>query len=160
MDIDWKEVAASSGYISMKAAVAAEATRVRKFKHNKPDKRYFEAFNFAINRAKHYAHTIGTSLIFVLNDWEDKRKYNFINYCSNYTFPRLDCTHVLKPTGINGIRNRYKRYNFYADRVKFSKHFVCEEIMRLGRLRVKESGRKPRWTKEYKARMQRYKKHL
>jgi len=153
MKIDWKEVAASPGYISMKAAVANEAKRTAKW-GRKPDERYAQCFNFAINRAKHYAlHIEGVifvnmtyALITILNDWEDKRDYSFINYYSDYNFPKFHSGNK-KLLGVRGQIKGYRKDRFYRDPKKRQKRIL---LLLVGQQKAASKKAKPRWTSEYK----------
>jgi len=108
--LDWKQISQSPGYKSMKKAVADEAKRTAKWKR-KPDERYMESFNFAIARAKHYSHHTGKSVEYILNEWEERRDYNFISFYSNHHLPKL-FEEKFKPWGLNKeIKNaRERRY--------------------------------------------------
>ena len=152
MKINWKAVAASPGYISMKAAIAADANR-----WGRPDKRYQEAFDFAINRAKHliyspiYSKTrdYTLQLIMQLHAWEVDRKQNFINYYSGYNLSKKKKhSNVLKP---GGIRQRIKFYKGNTQH-KNSHRAAKEMIEYLQKKRTK----KARWTPEYKTRIHRF----
>jgi hypothetical protein len=124
MKLDWKKIAQSTGYKSMKAAVTDEANRCAKYKR-KPDDRYKKAFNFAINRAKHYTHKKVTELgiryspdlltiyfIDILDTWENKRTYNFMSFYSNYNIPKL-YDEKFKPWKINAYIKSYKKERFW-----------------------------------------------
>jgi len=103
MKINWKAVSQCTGYISMKAAVAAEAKKCAKWKR-KPDERYQQSFNFAINRAKHYAYHLNKSIIEILDDWEEKRTYSFINYYQDCHFSKFHSNSKKQP----GLRSVIK----------------------------------------------------
>jgi len=144
MKIDWKKVAKSPAYISMKACVAEEAKRCAKWKQ-KPDSRYQEAFNFAMNRAKHYAHHLNKTFIEVLEIWEAKRTYNFMNYYSDHNLPKFHSNRKenwglrrnLKSIKSDGFYKKNKRRK--ADRIK-------QIIGYFQSRNPKRTGRKARWT--------------
>lgn len=155
MKVDWKKVAASPGYKSLKAAYIDSVQDSEKFsrKHNRNamrvKKEYLDRFNWIINRAKHYAHIQGVTLDIILNQLEEKRQYGWFNYYDNYNQPKVYAPTSRKRAGINAIRKAEKSSR-WGHHKKFSKHRVCNEIMRLDRLRVKDSKRKPRWHKRMK----------
>lgn len=147
MNINWKEVSQCPGYKSMKAAVADEAKRTIKF-GRKPDHRYQKAFEFAINRAKHYAHRKFCSLQYILNDWEEHRSYNFISYYSDHNFPKLH-NNKLKPMGKKGLYKLYDHQFFSRDpkRRREQRQRVIRSIQ-LG----KSTKKKARWSMTRKKR--------
>jgi hypothetical protein len=150
MKINWKEVAASSGYQSMKAAVHKNANgRFSK------DDRYQKAFDFAINRAKQniYVHCwlddndYTDDLIFKLNEWERKRKQSFLSFYSNHNLPKKT-SGILKPRGIRSRIKYYKMDSWYKN-----SHAAADE---LSQHLQKKRTKKARWTPEYKARRHRF----
>ena len=145
MKIDWKAVAASPGYKSMKATVAEEAQQSARRKRV-PDIRYQQVFEFAINRAKHYSHVTGISIENVLNAWEEQRTYCFLNYYSNSSNSKLPKQHsnMRKPQGIRGLIKYYKTCSFYKNTTKAAD--ALSEYLRGKRTK------KARWTPEQKKR--------
>ena len=133
MDINWKEVAKSPGYISMKAAVADEAKRVAKW-GRKPDSRYAESFRFAIGRAIHHACKRGVTLDVILNEWEEKRDYNFISFYSDHHLPKIH-SNTRKPWGIRATIKEIRKNKFYRGEINGS---VCSAIMRSDALKRKQ----------------------
>jgi len=146
MTINWKEVAASTGYQSMKAAVANEKARAHA-RGSKPDKRYEQAFNFAINRAKHYAHYIGCDLQDVLNDWEEARDYNFMSYYANHHFPRFE-EKTRKLTGVKGQIKNIKNI-YHGDPKSKAKRILS---LLVGQQKTASKKTKPRWSMARKKR--------
>ena len=152
MKIDWKEVAKSPGYLSMKAAVADEAKRVAKW-GRKPDERYAESFRFAISRGTHYAIKRGVTLDVILNQWEEKRSYCFLNYYSNHNFPKLS-RKVLKPHSISKILKVEKKWRSPSIPHEYKLWFKRKAQLIKSAVMTKRTGKKARWEKwrkEYEA---------
>ena len=78
MKIDWKQVSKSAGYRSLKAAYISDVTAYRSRGRSKAT--YLKHFNWVISRAKHYSAKTGRSLIEILDEWEAKRTYCWLNY--------------------------------------------------------------------------------
>lgn len=92
--IDWKKIAKSPGYKSLKAAYIKDAqsdhARVRKgfcsFRGKPELRRYFKK---AIGLAMKYAHKNGENFEIFLNRCEQKRNYNWLNYYQNHEISRV-----------------------------------------------------------------------
>jgi len=85
MKIDWKHLATTDGYKSLKAAYVKSVLRERKLNRSTDD--LHKTFNKAISRAKQHAHFLGNSLEEVLNVLEIKRaerKHNWDSFYSDY----------------------------------------------------------------------------
>lgn len=81
MKIDWKYVATTPGYKSLKAAYIKDARNAAKQEHPMRKKEVFlELFNWVICRAKHYAHKLDVPIDHILNKWEKDRTYWWLNY--------------------------------------------------------------------------------
>ena len=76
-------------------------------------KELYDHFQWVINRAKHYANFINTPIENVLNDWEEKRKYWWLNYYQDGNQPKF-YSNSLKKIGIKG-RNKH-REKYYNDK--------------------------------------------
>ncbi len=109
MNIDWKHLATTKGYKSLKAAYVYD---VKKGWRNK--KESFLLFIWAIGRAKHYAHHTGRSIESILNEWEDKRSYWWRNFYQDCNQPKFHSS-AKKPMGVNGTRSYYKKSIFRGD---------------------------------------------
>lgn len=152
MKINWKEVAQSPGYKSLKQAVIDEHNRGAMFKRRGCSNyghgnRYQEKFKFAISRATHYAYKRGVPLEVILNEWEEKRTYNFMNYYGDTNFPKLHLN-ALEPVGIRGVIKRTRKRHSFDNTHR--KQYVCSAIMRHHKDMVKQSTRKPRWSNDRK----------
>ena len=106
--IDWKHLATTTGYKSLKVAYVNDVQKAAKQKHPMRRKSEFlHKFQWVINRAKHYAHNTGKSIDIILNEWEEKRDYWWLNYYQDCRQPKFH-SNSKKPMGINGIRKHYK----------------------------------------------------
>jgi len=83
MKINWKELAKSKGYKSLKMNISDTAI----FSNKKED---YKKFQWVINRAKHYANYTELSIETILDSWESKRSYSWVNYYQDCNQPRLD----------------------------------------------------------------------
>jgi hypothetical protein len=94
MKIDWKHLATTPGYKSLKAAYIrdvqeAEAYRNRfERKPMREKEEFLHKFIWVIARAKHYAHYYNTSVETILKMWEDKRTYWWLNYYQDCNMPK------------------------------------------------------------------------
>lgn len=157
MKIDWKHVATTPGYKKLKAAyihdvIETEKHRQKFGKKLRRDKKYFLGlFQWVINRAKHYAHHQNRPLEDVLNEWEAKRDYCWLNYYQEEKFPRLDSGRVRRaPMTLNRIRRIAKK--FYRDPV-YRKAYVFDWYMRIQK---EQSTKNPqRWDMWRKKRFKR-----
>lgn len=100
MKIDWKYIATTPGYVSLKATLVKELTGRFANRSNA-----YERFNWIIARAKHYANQRGTTLDVILNEWEEERSYNWYSFYSNHNKPKLGTG--TKPVGIRGVLKYY-----------------------------------------------------
>lgn len=94
MKINWKDLAASPGYISLKGAYIKDVQDAskEKLKGRKPirdKKEFLRHFNWVICRAKHYAYHLGRDVSSVLDEWESKRTYWWLNYYQDCQQPKI-----------------------------------------------------------------------
>jgi hypothetical protein len=86
LKIDWKEVSKSPGYRSLKQAYVNDVQKANQwsFKYgHRPmrDKKEFRGyFKRAMALAMKYSHKWGMDLQIVLNYWEEKRNYWWLNF--------------------------------------------------------------------------------
>ena len=92
--IDWKHLATTPGYISLKAAY------IRDVQRNGNKARYLRKFNWVIGRAQHYALKHNVSIETILNQWEEERKYWWLNYYQDCNQPKLHSSR-LQPKNYN-----------------------------------------------------------
>lgn len=144
MKVDWKVVAASPGYTSLK-----EAYKHDLFKKYRNKKQLLDKFNWVICRAKHYSYHTGMSLEDVLNMWENKRTYWWIGYYSNQNQPKLSSS--LRPQGFRGAIKYYRNSRWISP--KRRKYLICKVNSEFSKTKQKEPKR---WTTEKKRRAARY----
>lgn len=90
MPIDWKHLATTTGYKSLKAAYIRDVQGSRRQKHPLRRKAEFlRKFQWVISRAKHYAYHTGESIESILNSWEEKRNYWWLNYYQECNQPKF-----------------------------------------------------------------------
>ena len=148
MKIDWKHVATTPGYVSLKAAYTHDVREAARKKHQMRKKAEFlKLFNWVINRAKHYAYHVGVPIDSILNDWEENRSYWWLNYYQEGKQPKFH-SKAKKPIGIKGIRNSYKSCSFYGP-VQV-KHRVNDFIK--NEHKNSSTKKKKRWSTERKKR--------
>ena len=123
MDIDWKYVANTVGYKSLKAAYVSDVTERRK---SRSKAEYLRKFNWVIARAKHYAYHTNTAIEVVLYNWESKRTYWWLNYYQDCNQPKLISNSKI-PMGLAGTRKYYSTY-CYSKELKARR--VLDYIMR------------------------------
>lgn len=84
MKINWKVVSKSKGYKSLKAAyvydVQKSVHRARKGWSDRSKEEFRYHFKRAIGLAMHYAHKWNLPLEVVLDHWESKRDYWWLNF--------------------------------------------------------------------------------
>lgn len=124
MKVDWKKVAASAGYISLKAAYIKDVKKdqdaalrhgCRPFRSKEEFRRKFK---WVIGRAVHYAHIYNRPVESFLWMWESDRDYWWLNYYQEGRQPKKH-SNSLRPRNYKG--------------------------------RVKSKKKPPRWSKQYKA---------
>ena len=84
-NINWKKVAASPGYKSLKAAyikdVQGNQRYIRRGQRPMRDKaEFYRHFKWVISRAMYYAHLYKRPIESILNHWEEHRTYWWLNY--------------------------------------------------------------------------------
>ena len=150
MNIDWKVVANSPGYKSIKAAYIKSAMQAGEQKHPMRDKaELYKNFQWVICRAKHYAEHLNWTIESVLVEWEAKRTYGILNYYQDCRQPKFH-SGLKKPIGVKGTRNFYKNHRFYGDELNIRKKIVLEAIALNQKKR--DAGKKPRWSPARKKR--------
>lgn len=159
MKIDWKMVAQSTGYRSLKQSYQQTQKHSARFKGNSNElDRQTKLFHWIICRAKHYAYHLNTSIEDILNGWEANRNYNWRSYYSDHRFPKLGKTALtVKP--MNRI-NYFRKDPYYKNHPESKKVQVFKEILRQQRQNSKKVGDKARWTPERKEREARHRKYL
>lgn len=62
--------------------------------HSQCTHRYCDKFKWVIDRAKHYGEKLGLNWQEVLNSWEVKRSYWYMNYYQDCNQPEINCDKV------------------------------------------------------------------
>ena len=146
MKIDWKHLARTKGYQSLKAAYSYDVQNSRRTKEE-----LLRHFNWVMGRAKHYALQQARSIEDVLNEWEANRDYWWLNFYQESNQPKL--VRTLKPRGIKGFRAYMKTHTFYGNAVD-RKHRINNEIQL--KQRQTSNKKKKRWTTSEKAHYKKY----
>lgn len=159
MKTDWKVVAQSPGYQSLKQSYQQTQKYSARFKDNSSElTRQTKQFHWIIYRAKHYAYHLNTSIEDVLNGWEANRTYNWRSYYSDHRFPKLGKTALtVKPMQ---MLNYFRKDPYYKNHPKSKKERVFKEILKQQRQDSKRVGDKARWTAERKKRAAQHRKYL
>ena len=135
---DWKHLATTTGYKSLKAAYIHDVQGAAKQKHPMRRKdEFLRKFQWVINRAKHYAHHTGRSIENILNEWEEKRDYWWLNYYQDGRQPKFHSSSE-KTMGLKGMRKYYKQAY---------RHDPVRGAMRMREFENRENLKKtkPRW---------------
>lgn len=152
MNLDWKEISQSEGYRSLKAAMIQDIQCKHRSKKESNKK-----FQWVISRAMHYAHHQNRTIIEVLNSWESKRDYWWLNYYQDARQPRLFnspnvCHRSLKShrdLDIHSVRNAPDK----AARIASIKARYFNILKSEQKDQSKRKGSKARWdrsTREYR----------
>lgn len=165
MKINWKIVAQSYGYKRLKATMIQDiqnaARQIQRGHRPMRSKEYFHKhFNWIINRAKSYSEFYRLPLEFILNDWESKRTYCWLNYYQECRQPKPNLSGLVKPKSLSTLRKEdIKRIRNAPDKLKriesINKRYFAISI-NLKKGLSKKVGKKARWTKEQKTRYKKY----
>ena len=147
MKIDWKYVATTEGYKSLKAAYAHDV-----YKKNRSKKELREHFKWVIGRAIHYAHHENTTIDNILDNWEAKRTMWWFGYYQDGRQSK-HTSGVLCRMGINGIRKLYKNDGFRRCPINRKARVFCH-IMSVQKISSTKSPK--RWTTKRKADYKKY----
>ena len=138
--IDWKIIAQSSGYKSLKAAYINDVQKGWRSK-----KESYAKFRWVIDRVKHYAHHKGVQITTILNSWETNRDHWWFSYYQDCYQPKLHSNSKKSP-GIKGIRKYYKSSNWTTPQQ--TKNRLCKLIQE--KQRNASTKKKKRWTRRHK----------
>ena len=114
MQINFKELSKSKGYKKLKAAVLKNIDNNREhlLLYNGKDlecsfnvngcrksvygcnTRYCDKFRWVIDRLKHYSHALNIDPVKLLNAWESRRNYWYMNYYQECNFPKITSNFV------------------------------------------------------------------
>lgn len=115
MQIDWKHLATTGGYRSLKTAYIHDAAKGKRASYGKPE--LLRKFQWVINRAKHYAHHKGVSIESILNAWEENRGYWWFSYYDDHTQPKLNAQKT-RAMGAKTSGNNTKKPRWSTERKK------------------------------------------
>ena len=130
--IDWKHLATTTGYKSLKEAYISDVQNKHRSK-----KESLRKFQWVINRAKHYAHHTGKSMEAILNEWEAKRDYWWLNYYQSGRQPKFHSDST-KTMGLRGMI-KYCKNSYRHDHARRRLRII--ELKRT----LREKKTKPRW---------------
>ena len=142
--IDWKSLANSTGYKSLKAAYIRDVHEAGQRSSPMRDKQEFlRHFNWVINRAKHYAVRTDTTVEEVLDGWEEKRSYWWLNYYQECNQPKLPSG---KPSNVQHMKPEtyYKTSNWFPRSPKERFELIRRERRTAARNARQKAGKKPR----------------
>lgn len=131
MKIDWKHLASTEGYKSLKNELCGIN------RHRKAE--YLRKFNWVIARAKHYAQFQDRTLEEVLNEWEKNRNGWWLGHYKESAQPRLNKSDSVRPKGHNSVINKYKN----GSRTEYKKIRVLDYMREVAR---KSRTKKPKWS--------------
>jgi len=81
------------GYKKLLAAVEADEAKDPR-NHGRYFHDYREKLSWAVERAKHYGEKLGLDPAALLDQWESKRRYWYMNYYQDAQQPRIDAANV------------------------------------------------------------------
>lgn len=151
MQVDWKKVALSPGYMSLKAAYMCDIEKNWRGKHES-----LKRFNWVINRAKHYAYHQGVTLDVVLDSWERRRDCWWVNYYGKSKQPKFPSS---KPANVQRMKESAYLLKEFATTTDKKRAF---QMLRNARTRFaklerkRDTKKKPRWGTERKRRYRKY----
>ena len=149
MKVDWKEFAASEGYKKLKAAYIYDARDASKTKFPMRKKaELYKTFQHAITMAIREAHIRGVSPSQILNAWEQKRTFWYLNYynksniVSNTRNTDYPITFVRKLKYSNKP-NKIRGYQYAELKNKLIK--LRENKKEIAQHQRRLKGKKPKW---------------
>ncbi len=154
MKIDWKYVATTKGYKSLKAAYVhdvqdAEQTRSKGRRPMRDKATFLIKFKWVIARATYHAEHEKVTIDVILDRWESKRTYWWLNYYGDYKNQGKYSNNKLKPRGAKGIKASLKEDTFHRNDPIRLQYLVNKHIQ----IRQREASTKSpkRWSNERKA---------
>jgi hypothetical protein len=94
MKIDWKHVATTPGYKSLKAAYIRDVQEAETYRNRfgrrpmREKEEFLHKFIWVIARAKHYAYKYERPIESILDHWEEKRTYWWLNFYQDCNQPK------------------------------------------------------------------------
>ncbi|MCG6228103.1 hypothetical protein [Vibrio furnissii] len=140
MNVDWKYFSQTKGYKSLKEAYMRDARNAGKeARPMRSKEEFYKRFQWVVNRCVHYAHALNKKPWDVLDEWESKRDYWWLNYYQGSNQPKIRPESISqKPMHIRGIKKLYKNARFPC-----SNTIVNSMI---GDHLRKQRTKKPRWS--------------
>lgn len=121
MVIDWKYLATTTGYKSLKAVYIKNVQDAAKRQRPIRDKaEYLRQFQWVINRAKHYSYHTGESIETILNEWEEKRTYCWLNYYQDCGKPRFH-SKSMRPVGLRYAKRHHTKQSLSDKMIRIAK---------------------------------------
>lgn len=144
MKVDWKAVAKSEGYRSLKYALLGPERHKRMNREA-----YFKTFKRVIALAKNHACRRGVTIDVVLDEWEYDRNYNAHSYYNGISkiFTEKQLKNKAKPLS---IEKSIQRYWWGDNTTKLPR--IRELRTREAMTRREQSGKKQRWSAAKKRR--------
>lgn len=154
MKINWKQLAQSPGYKSLKAALIKDIGGNGRNPSWRSKKELYKHFYWIIGRAKHYAHHIGLPVEEILRQWESDRKGGWFGYYQDRKpFNKFGTG---KPRNVKpmSIRTSYRTSPWFNKREQRQRIKSAKESE--AKLARKKAGKKRRWSMAAKKREARY----
>lgn len=148
--VNWKQVAQSPGYKSLKAAYEQD---VQNGQTGRSKKTLWAHFQWIIGRALHYAERTGRPVEAILDEWESNRNSWWFGFYQEYHLPKLPSgkPRNVRPIGPMTYIKTYSRAHSPKDRFRR----LQQERARQARDDRASRGKKARWSAERKARQAR-----
>lgn len=139
MNVDWKYFSQTKGYKSLKEAYMRDARNAGKDSRPMRDKNeLYKQFQWVISRCIHYGQALNKQPWDVLEEWESKRDYWWLNYYQESNQPKIRPESISKkPMHIRGIKKYYKSGLFRDSNTRVNS--------RIGDHLRKQRTKKPRW---------------
>lgn len=157
MKIDWKAVAASPGYKSIKAALIADLNRKRPHRSKEAN---IKLFHWVICRAKHYANYENTTLEEILNRWETKRKEVQANWWFGYYSDFKQPRYRKKTFTRNLVKYHKKQKPYGRDGIRKKRELLLSQLKHQAKIKRESLGKKPRWSNDRKKRAKDLREYL
>ncbi len=149
-NINWKHLASTTGYKSLKAAMIvdiqdANKSRQRGYRPMRDKAEFYIQFRKIIRHATRYANFHEVPVHEVLDKWEEQRGQWWMNYPGlQQQATKLEKS---KPWGLNALRKYWK--TFGHNEASFARQRVMKHIQE-EQMKVSTKG-KARWSNEKKA---------
>jgi len=150
MKINWKYVAQTKGYKSLKLAYIKDARRPHYCLRKKEE--LLITFNWIICRAKYHAQYENVSIDTILDRWETERKLWWLSHYTKYAArTKKHTSSVLYSIGIKGKIKRNNSSIYYKNDPIARKHSNCAIIVH--KQKQNSTKKKPRWLVKRKNRI-------